>query len=262
MRNTPVALLFGLALLANSCNLNPPEQEVDYQIPDEFALNLMEKRDSATGKTTFGLHFSSLKQFDCLDISIATDSKWVGDELHVSLLKIDAPKPCQPGQAPATAFVGIGDPLNGTFPFTINLGSAVSNQGRLVVSGETASLEFLERAGLNLSHSTLHFMPAEAIWGWVGFDKMADKKGADDFLAALGQLAGQADFNAGFYGDFTMNSPSIFAVHLPKPASLTTLDFVRQTTASRAELEALLTTFRNHPDHDLTIRFWTTGGSF
>ena len=147
-------------------------------------------------------------------------------------------------------------------PSPTPLSPTKGNQASRMMTDQTATLEFTERTGINMTHPTLHFMPAEAIWGWVGFEKMADKKGADDFLLALNQLAGQADFNPGFYGDFTMSSPTVFAGHLAKPTNLATLDFVRQTTASRAQLEALLSQFRSHPDYKLTIHFWTTGGSF
>ena len=253
-------VLFFLATITVSCKLNPPETDTIYNVPDEFNLELASIRDSATGVADLGIRFTTTNLYPCKNVKVDAETNWQADNVLILLNKIVQPANCSAGEAPASVLLSLGNRPNAEYVCKINLGGAVSIEGKLKISDETVGITFDERAGIILKRPNLNLVPTGTIWGWVGFEKPADQLYAKQFLSELTDLTTSPDLKPGFFGDFEWTSQNDFNIFLEKPAALQTLNFVRSEFAPRAELEALLKKYRNDTGHPLTIFCWTTTG--
>jgi hypothetical protein len=247
-------------ILAFGCKLNKPNDQIDYNIPDEFQLSLTEIRDSATGVADLAFHFKSTNLYDCSGVGIQNTFLFSGDKINISLQKVIQPLVCDGISAPAGALISIGKPKIGNFGCMVTLGGVVPNIGSLTVSAESVSLAFAESAGIVVRTADFRRTPTDAIWGWAGVEKDVDLPVLQQFLAELDAISAEHDFSNGIYADFRIDATHNFSSLLPKKSGFTTLDFLRKMTAPRVELQALLAKYRNDTTHPMSIVFWTTAG--
>jgi hypothetical protein len=247
-------------ILASGCKIDKPNDQIDYNIPDEFQLSLTEIRDSATGLAELGFRFKSINFYNCSGVGIQNTFNFSGNKINISIQKVIEPTICDGVQAPAETLIAIGNPKIGDFGCMVTLGGVVPNIGSISISTELVSLAFAESAGIIVRTPEFRLTPIDAIWGWAGVEKSADLPVLKQFLNELDNISANADFKNGIYSDFKIDAVNSFSSLLSKKSTLTTLDFLRKMTAPRTDLQALLAKYRNDADHPMTIVFWTTAG--
>ncbi len=202
IRTLFLPVLFLVLLLSPSCDLaDLDEPIVVSQVEKEFVVSMWEAL-SPSGRS-FELRVETLKPSDCLNTSIATQSRRIGPSLRLSLLAIAEPESCDPGSRPARAAASYGRLDPGFYELAIDLKETIVNEGSMVVFGDRYELRMNSLKGLELEATTLRRVPDGLIWGYFSSDDAQTSTYAA-FLDAIGPYVEPVDLLPGEYGYFSI----------------------------------------------------------
>lgn len=241
-------LIFSFLLSFSGCSLdslNDPVIVAD--IENEFYIDLWETLGNISD---FQLVIETIVDEECLNVPIDFDLLKRPNDFKVTLNEIVVPSDCNPGSAPATASVSLGNLPIGAYSFSINLKNTVNNVGLLTVTPNQYLLEMETEHGFILVRSQLLRIPDHTIWGYVNF--VADQSDlAAAFIEELKTLTAPKNFLRGYYGHFTINNEVNNITVTDQPIDFTLTSFIHSyTDEERDAIEGLITSYR---DQGLTI---------
>lgn len=258
-----VWLLLALLLASPSCRVQPDEEpDVVVTVEPEFIVDLYEQRDPTDGHPIFGLWVETVKtDYPASNYRIEASVEAASGSFTVRLLEVAAPDQPAGGPGPARAFVPIGLPVDGIYPFSIVLGNTLVNDGALTVAGGRYELALTEpEAGIDLQNRVLFSIPDATVWGFVLTPTEMQTPVANEFLLNIKDFTTEAALAPGFYGYFTVAGTGQAYFHRSVLPGVPAQYFVRRLTASPDVLRGLLQGYRTSQQTPLEIRCWTTAG--
>ncbi|MGH8015020.1 MAG: hypothetical protein ACREBV_02395 [Candidatus Zixiibacteriota bacterium] len=241
----------GLALwllLSQGCNNN---EEVIVG-PDKFTIN------SAINLTSFEkLHPASPSfEFRCLTDSIYSCANYdidfeldtVADTFQLTFTDIFRPAICVPPDGKAFAVVNLGELTDGTYqlPVTVN---AVVALAEITVTDSTFEITGGDSTWTDFPRPILRRIPANTIWGQVGYSIMSALDSANSFFDSLASIGATPEtLSMGSYGYFYFdgagNPDSILELGSTIPAT-NRIPYVYTYSGDTATLHNLVTAYAN-----------------
>ncbi len=92
-----------------------------------------------------------------------------GNQITISLQKIEKADVCLDASGPATAFVDLKNLAEGNYNLTINIGKSMSSLGKLMVTDKAYELDMEASEDLLIDQPVLRRIPDRVIWGTVRY---------------------------------------------------------------------------------------------
>lgn len=200
----------------------------------------------------------SIKNQDCLNYTV--DYKWnaSSSKFDLSINDIVAPADCQPGIGPANTQIGVGDLESQIFKMNIGLEETVINEGQLVVSGESYTLQMDTEEGIIIPEKVLRRVPPKSVWGFVAFQNNQDQTVAADLLTQLNALGSSIDLKEGKYGYFSFLDNKLLVSGAPENGQVSS--FIIQYDDDEKAIEEMVDNFRNSHNGSVTLKVLTSSG--
>jgi hypothetical protein len=257
-----LSFLLILTVFFPACRVDPDEQpEIIVTADPEFTVDLFEQRDAADGHPTFGLLVESVKTYDVAGYRLDAGVQVSPGRIEVKFIGVQAPSDSLGDATPLRQFVPVGPLSDGEYEFILDVGTAITNRGKLNVQQGVYALSIEDPQGIDFQNRVMRTIPAGLIWGFARTPDEPSVQPALSFLDALKPISAEPGLEPGFYSYFTVAGSGHIFFHPsftagPPDAQI----FVRRLTAPRADLQAVLQSFRSTPVHPLEIRCWTTEG--
>ena len=225
-------------------------------IEKEFYINLWEELHP--NSRILRIDLQSIKNQDCLNYSI--DYKWnaTTSQFDLGINDITPPGDCLPGVGPAKTQIPVGDLENQIFNVNIGLGETVINEGQLVVTGESYTLQMDTEEGIIIPEKTLRRVPNGSVWGFVAWQDEADQSTADDLLVQLNALGTALDLTEGKYGYFSMINEQLLVSGAPALGQVSS--FALAYNGEEKAIKELVDNFRNSHTGSVSLKVFTATG--
>lgn len=248
-----------LLLVMQACNTDKTESPVlDTEIEKEYELDLWENLSNQT--RIFQIRANTIKTQDCLNYFIESSINRTGNNIEINLGKPQIPSVCERGIATAKSSLDLGTISNGVYPFTIKLGQIVPSTGRLVVSSGSFFLSMPTPIGFRIIHNTLLRVPDNTIWGYIGYDAIAQPV-VVQFFNDLASISQTNDLPKGYYGYFNLlENGSIELGNAQVSTDRPIQPIVRRFSANENDLEKLIQSYRDKYGQSILIRLRNTAG--
>lgn len=248
MKKIALLILGSLLLLALSCNntpeviTGPPAQNINSRIN----LTSIENLDPVSA--TFELRCLTDSLYSCANYSIQFNLAKTADSVKLTFTQITRPTICLSGNAQAFAIVNLGALSNGVYEFPVTVNSIVA-QATLTVTDSTIQITGGDSTWTKFLRPLLRRVPANVIWGQVGYSLVAAYDSAVTFFDSLVSLGAVPEtLSTGSYGYFYFNGSGAPDSILELGASIGTtfrIPYVYSYFGDTAALHSLVTAYKN-----------------
>lgn len=235
-------------LLSASCNnsdeiiVEPPGQTIN------TAINLTSIENLDPAGNTFEFRCLTDSLYGCANYSIDFVLTSSADSFDLTFTEITPPTVCLPAFAPAFAIVNIGSVPNGTYQFPITVNTIVA-AAQLIVTDSTIQIVNGDSTWTNIHRPLLHRVPANLIWGQVGYNLAGDFDSANSYFDSLVSAGAVPEtLSAGSYGYFYFDGSGNPDSILELGASIGTtfrIPYVYSYSGDTATLHSLITAYAN-----------------
>ena len=254
-----------LALFAiSACRRQEGDADIVVTLDPEFTMDLYEQRDSATGKTIFGLWVESLKPCSGAGCGVDASVQVSAADVRVQLLGVRLVEPPVGNPEPAKQFVPIGNLSEGEYAFTgvLGLSGVIQSKGKLTVSAEGYSLSLPDPKGIEIGEYVLRHIPDHHFWGIASVGSFGQTQLLEDLVRDLKNISEGPDLPPGFYGAFTRAGNGTITLHksLALSASAAQAVFLRRWNGETAAVKGVLKGYRATAPSTFSIRCFSTKG--
>ncbi len=212
------------------------------------AINLTSFENLDPVARTFEFHCLTDSLYSCSNFSIDFLLSVSADTFDLTFTELSAPLICLPSEGKAYSVVHLGDLANNTYQFLITVNN-VTVPVQLIVTDSTIETIGGDSTWTNLLRPVLRRIPANTIWGQVGFDLIAALDSAKTFFDSLISIGAIPEtLSTGSYGYFyfdgTGNPDSIKELS----ASIGTtyrIPYVYSYSGDTAALHSLINAYSN-----------------
>jgi hypothetical protein len=236
---------------------NPP---AIVDIPVTFQLQMREKLGAGAGSRPLEFHICSVEKLDCQNYQIDFDFSKKGRNISLALKDFILTEPCIPGGGLAKAVSNLGWLNKGNYPLVISLKDVIENEGQLVVSDQSYTIQLKTSDGILASPATLLRIPGNALWGEVFAASDSVAMLAEGFLEELEQISSELDLEAGNYGFFQIMENGALLLLEPE-AREKAISFCFSFQGESDVLAGLVTEYRNAGGAGLIIRLFDALGN-
>jgi hypothetical protein len=170
------------------------------------------------------------------------------DSVKLTFTQITRPTICLAGTAPAFALVNLGVPANGIYEFPVTVNSIVA-PASLSVTDSTIQITGGDSTWTRFLRPLLRRVPANLIWGQVGYSLVAAYDSAVTFFDSLTSLGAVPEtLSAGSYGYFYFNgsgNPDSILELGPSIGTTFRIPYVYSYFGDTAALHSLVTAYKN-----------------
>jgi hypothetical protein len=187
-------------LISKAESYNIPGSEKDLQNEDnDISIRMIETIDGA--KRTLQFFCLTKEVYPCINYQISTTYNQTEDKINVTFGDVIRSEICLTAIGPAQSSIDLGTLNNGDYQLNIN-----SSEGKLVVSDESYTITFSENEQFEIVNSPLMRIPANTIWGTVGYHEISTSALVRTFIDSLQQLgAVEQKYKQGHYGEYEID---------------------------------------------------------
>jgi len=172
-------------------------------IDTEINIRMVEVFDKSP--RTLQMSFSTKKIYPCCNYPIDLSWQKTSNSIEISFKSVIETDFCLTALGPATANIDLGTLSNGTYQLILQNGE-VRYSGKLVVTSENYTVNFIANPAFNFTNSLLNKIPEHTIWGLVGYHKEETLPLVQSFFTALMELgATKKSFTPGYYTAFEID---------------------------------------------------------
>ncbi len=151
-------------------------------IDSAIIINTREQLNN--GQQTLLLVCTTEKIYGCSNYSIRYKLNKTTNKIDIAFESINKPEVCLTSLGPATTFIDLGTLPVGVYQLNVTLNRTVS-KGELVVTPEHYTISINNRTQIHLPQSVLPRIPANTIWGTIGYNKASSETMAQSVVDAL-----------------------------------------------------------------------------
>ncbi len=210
------------------------------------AINLTAIENLNPAAATFEFRCLTDSLYSCTNYEIEFMLDTNADTLDLTFTEISRPGVCISGNAKAFAIVNLGDISNGSYQFPITVNGVVANAS-LVVTDSIIEVLGGDSTWTNFLRPVLRRVPANVIWGQVGYSLLAALDSANSFFDSLVSIGAVAEtLSTGSYGYFYFNgsgNPDSILELGPSIGTNFSIPYVYTYTGDTATLHSLVTAY-------------------
>ncbi len=249
-----IIVFFLLLLLL--CGCRKDYYSVD-KIDSNIRIKMWETLDST--KRTLPFYCSTEKVYGCSNYGISTTFSKFYNNIEIDFNEVLIYDWCLTSLGPATTIIDHGTLSNGTYNLNINVDRHKS-EGRLMVKSDYYAIELDKQKQLIIINTTLHRIPANTIWGTVGYHRSSTATLVQTFIDSLQFLGATAQtYQSGDYGYFEIDSsgqiitPQNHGYHFIRP-------FIFNYDSNTSSLKKIVKNYGANNGDSLIINLYTTKG--
>ena len=246
-----------IAILVNACNISSLDEVVIPEVNDEFYLDIWENLTPEGRILEWKLR--TIENAECEDASLDYTYRQYASSIELIINKINNPTDCTPGEQPLEASIDAGPLGISAYPLSFSLRETVANEGTLIVNSDKYILDFTNPVGIIVLRRELFRVPGQVIWGYIHASGDAQEMAAEELFTQLTALCTPVTLNAGYYGYFTAQQDGEVVLN-NSGAPLGASHFAYEFVADKAQLEALLASYRSQYPEGLEVKIFNTLG--
>ncbi len=208
---------------------------------------------------TFQFSCSTEKIYECCNYTINKDFDISNNKIDIDFISIINPEICLTATGPATTTVDLGTLSNGTYELKISIGDEKST-GHLIVSTDSYVITLDQQKQIQIVNNTLNRVPANTIWGTVGYDTISTTNLVQTFIDSL-QLLGATTptYATGDYGYFQIDgngqivAPTNSGYNFIRP-------YIYNYSNNSSTIKTLVKNYGMNHNDSLKISLYTTQG--
>jgi hypothetical protein len=193
------AILF-IVLVSGGCGIDFSVEKIDSNI----IIVMWETVDSTN--RTLELRCFTERDYECTNFAISKTFSKFFNNVEIDFIGIRRSYTCLTAFGPARTRIDLGTLSNRTYNLDITVDRKKS-EGQLIVTPEYYEIRLDNQQQLIIRNSPLHRIPANTIWGTVGYHTGSTAELAQTFIDSLQILGAKAQaYQPGNYGYFEINS--------------------------------------------------------
>ena len=154
---------------------------------------------------TVQFYCSTSKTYPCCNYSINVEHQRLSNVIDISFKNIIEHDICLTALGTATAVIDLGALSNGTYRLNFHNGN-VRHIGELIVTSERYKINISDNPAFRFTNTPLNRIPAQTIWGTIGYHKQETSSLVQSFIAELiGLGATKKFYNSGVYDGFDID---------------------------------------------------------
>lgn len=201
--------------------------------------------------------------FPCLNYQILFDLNITADRVALTFTKTEQPAICRRAIAPAAAIVSLGVLANISYDFPITVNS-LTIPAQLIQTDSTIEILNGDSTWTKVVRPVLYRVPANTIWGEVGYNDPVLRDSALTFFDSLASLgATPATLSSGHYGYFFIDSTNTIDSILELGPSIGTdsvFSYIYNYTGDTTSLSNLVAAYQNQAGNLVKINIITSDG--
>lgn len=226
-------------------------------IDSDIEIKMRETLDST--KRTLQFYCSTERIYNCSNYGISNTFSKSSDNIDIDFREILIYDMCLTSLGPATTLIDLGALSNGTYNLNIKV-ERKRNEGQLIVTSDHYAISINNQKQLKISNTPLYRIPANTIWGTVGYHLSSTSTLVQTLIDSLQILGATAqNYQSGDYGYFEINTsgqilpPQNHGNHFIQP-------FIFNYPGNTSELNNLVKNYGANYGDSLSIRLYTTKG--
>ena len=201
--------------------------------------------------------------FPCANFLIEYDLSTTSNTLALTFTRISDLTFCLDGFAPAAAIVILGVLANISYDFPITVNS-LTLPAQLILTDSTIEITGGDSTWTNIVRPVLYRVPANIIWGEVGYNDPILRDSALTFFDSLISLGATPDtLSSGHYGYFFIDSSSAIDSILELGPSIGTnsvFSYIYSYAGDTTALSNLVTAYQNQSGDLVKVNIITSDG--
>jgi len=222
--------------------VNPPVVAIN------SAINLTSFENLDPVAPTFELRCLTDSLYPCDNFSIEFVLNASSDTIDLTFIEISSPVICLPSFGQAYAIINLGVLANNTYQFPITVNN-VKVSAQLIVTDSTIGVIGGDSTWTNFLRPLLRRIPANTIWGQVGYNLIAALDSAKTFFDSLTSIGATPEtLSTGSYGYFYFNgsgNPDSILELGPSIGTNFRIPYVYSYAGDTATLHSLITAYTN-----------------
>lgn len=242
-----------LLLLLCGCRKDASVDKIDSNIK----IKMWETVDST--KRTLQFYCSTEKEYGCTNYGIIKTFSKSSDNIDIDFNGILIYDLCLTAIGPATTTIDLGTLSNGTYNLDIKV-ERKKSCGQLIVTSDYYAITLDKQKQLQIINSPLQRIPANTIWGTVGYHTSSTATLVQTFIDSLQILGATVQtYQSGDYGYFQINSsgqilpPQGHGYYFIRP-------FIFNYAGNTSALKTLVKKYWTSYGNSLSIMLYTTKG--
>lgn len=176
----------------------------DSKIDSDIVINVREQLNN--GQQTLLLTCDTEKIYGCGNYGLHYKLNKTANKIDISFEGIIKPNICLTSLGPATAFIDLGKVAAGVYQLNIKTNGKLS-KGELVVTPDSYTISIPNRTQIQLPQPILPRIPANTIWGTIGYHTASSETIAQSVVDALIQAGATArTYTQGNYWYFNIDA--------------------------------------------------------
>ncbi len=212
------------------------------------AINLTSFENLDPIAATFEFRCLTDSLYDCNNYQIDFLLDTNADTFALTFTEMFRPSICIPGNSNAFAIVNLGALANGTYQLPVTVNTVIA-PAQLIVTDSTFEITGGDSTWTNFLRPVLRRIPANTIWGQVGFNLFAAIDSANSFLDSLVSIGAVAEtLSTGSFGYFYFDNSGTPDSILELGSSIGTtyrIPYVYTYAGDTATLHSLITAYAN-----------------
>ncbi|MCH7691304.1 MAG: hypothetical protein IIA17_09710 [candidate division Zixibacteria bacterium] len=226
-------------------------------------INLEVFENTNAGLTNLELRCQTDSIFGCINYMIDFDLTVTSDTVALKFIKIVKPNIFQTALGPATAIVNLGTPANIAYKFPLTVNS-LTLPAQLILTDSTIEITGGDSIWTDVVRPVLYRVPANTIWGEVGYNDPLLRDSALTFFDSLASLGATPDtLSTGHYGYFFIDSSSAIDSILGLGPSIGTdsvFSYIYDYTIDTTALSNLVQAYQNQAGNLVKVNINTSDG--
>jgi len=249
----PLSFIPAFLLLLFGCSKDNSINKID----SDIKINMRETVDST--KRSLQLYCSTEKVYECSNYVISKIFSKSSERIEINFTGIRDLTVCFNSFGPATTTIDLGIISNGTYKLIIEV-EGKKSEGKLIVTSDYYKISLDKEKQLQIINSTLNRIPANTIWGTIGYHKSSTAQLVQTFIDSL-QLFGSTTqtYQSGDFGYFQINSsgqilpPENHGYYFIRP-------YIYRYSGNTSVLKTLVKNYGTDYGDSLNIILYTTKG--
>jgi hypothetical protein len=224
-------------------------------IDSDIGVRMWEILDST--KRILQIRCATEKYYNCMNYQISKTIRKTSDKIDIHFNGILVSDVCLTAFGPATTIIDLGKLSNRTYNLNIKV-EGYKNEGKLIVTSEYYAIELNNQNQIQIANNILYRIPANTIWGTVGYHIGSTEPLAQTFIDSLQFFGATAQtYQPGNYGEFEIESSGQIIV----PTSYNFRQpFVFNYSGNTSKLKRLVKSYGANYGDSLSIILHTTKG--
>lgn len=246
--------IFVLILLASGCikinDTKPISSDIEIEMREILSDDLR----------SLEFYCQTTEIYSCMNFPIDRRFSVKAGNISIRFKNVIDPGICATALGPATTTINFGNLKQGVYKLDIDVADS-RNSGNLIITADQYILDIANKKQLVLKGPVLNRVPANTIWGTIGYHQTSTEPLVNEFISSLQELgASVKTFLPGDYGYFSIDESG--AIETPQDHGYYFIrPFIFEYGGAPENMQNIVRTYGLNHGSDMSIVLFNSRGN-